>query len=117
MASSESGDDEPLPGDNIDQSNVPDSVPDAVLESDVDPTNLPGVDPEGYPRRWALVRLEDASGVSGTGVVAWGIEFPDGLCVYRWTTKPRTTQVAPTPQAIWKIHGHGGKTELRWVDE
>ena len=35
-------------------------------------------------RRFRLVREEDESGVSGTGVVAVGVEFPSGAVVFEW---------------------------------
>ena len=34
-------------------------------------------------RRFLLLREEDISGVSGTGIVAEGIEFYDGVCALR----------------------------------
>ena len=35
-------------------------------------------------RRFDLIREEDESGVSGTGVVAVGIEFPNGYVELQW---------------------------------
>jgi hypothetical protein len=68
------------------------------------------------PRRFQLVRHADATGQSGTGIVAEGIRFRDGRAAYRWTTNPRTTQVADSVQDITAIHSHGGKTNLRYMD-
>jgi hypothetical protein len=36
------------------------------------------------PRRFQLIRYEDESGVSGTGVVAVGVEFPSGYVQMEW---------------------------------
>lgn len=36
-------------------------------------------------RTFEVVRQEDETGVSGTGVVAEGTIFSDGICVLRWT--------------------------------
>lgn len=67
-------------------------------------------------RRWALYRHEDATGVSGEGVVAEGVQFRDGRVAYRWTTDPRTTQTADSIDDVETIHGHAGKTEIVWLD-
>lgn len=69
------------------------------------------------PRRFKLVRVEDESGVSGTGDVAFGVEFSDGCCVIRWATKFRSTAVYNSIMEIEKIHGHDGKTVVVWLDK
>jgi len=70
------------------------------------------------PRRFVLNRIEDETGVSGTGVVAWGVEFPDGVAVLRWNT-PWPTSVVWHDRgmaAVDHVHGHNGKTEIMWLD-
>jgi hypothetical protein len=70
------------------------------------------------PRRFVLNRIEDETGVSGTGVVAWGVEFPDGVAVLRWNT-PWPTSVVWHDRgmaAVDHVHGHNGKTEVMWLD-
>jgi len=67
-------------------------------------------------RRFQLVRSEDIGGVSGTGVVAEGIEFSDGVVVMRWTTTYRSTAVYASTQELLAIHGHEGRTYVRWLD-
>lgn len=69
------------------------------------------------PRRFQLKRKVDATGISGTGIVAEGIQFRDGRCTYRWLTAPATTQQADSIHHITHIHGHGGKTKVVWLDE
>jgi hypothetical protein len=38
-------------------------------------------------RIFHFFRHEDASGVSGTGVVAEGVEFTNGWCAVRWLSQ------------------------------
>lgn len=68
-------------------------------------------------RRFVLVRHTDVTGVSGTGVVAWGMQFPDGRVTYRWNTKHSTTCVADRIDDVVVIHGHGGATVVQWIDD
>lgn len=57
-----------------------------------------------------IVRNEDLSGVSGTGLVAEGCEFSDGTFVVRWLTALHSTAIYATFYDAWKIHGHEGRT-------
>jgi hypothetical protein len=59
-----------------------------------------------------LERDEDVSGVSGTGVVAYGVEFPDGTIVLRWDTVVNSTVYYNNLQDLEKIVSHGGKTRI-----
>ena len=68
-------------------------------------------------RRFHLKRLEDGSGVSGTGYVAEGMKFSDGQCVINWLTDTRSIGIYHSPVEMMHIHGHQGATELVWVDE
>lgn len=71
-------------------------------------------------RRFVLVRRVDVSGVSGTGLVAEGVEFSDGRAATRWLApvgRPAQTCVWDRIDDVLAVHGHGGFTELRWVDE
>lgn len=62
-------------------------------------------------------RHEDITGVSGTGVVAWGVEFDDGVVVTRWCATPRRqTCVWSSLADVEYVHGHGGATEIVWLD-
>lgn len=69
----------------------------------------------GCTRVFELVRTEDVTGVSGTGVVAWGCQFPDGCTVLRWATEHASTAIYDSVQKVEAIHGHGGRTVVRWV--
>lgn len=68
-------------------------------------------------RRFRLIRHEDASGVSGTGVVALGAEYPTGKCVMEWTRAGHSMSIYDSVEILINIHGHDGDTELVWVDD
>jgi hypothetical protein len=65
-------------------------------------------------KTFRLVRKEDVSGVSGTGVVAEGVQFHDGQVVMSWFGQYHTIEVAPNIESVTAIHGHGGKTVIQW---
>jgi len=67
-------------------------------------------------RRFELHRDEDASGISGTGVVAEGVAFGDGSAALRWRTSVRSTAVYTSMSDVEHIHGHGGRTRIVWLD-
>jgi hypothetical protein len=67
-------------------------------------------------KRFYLVRVEDVSGVSGTGVVAEGVEFTDGRVALRWRTATPSTVVWDSIVDVQAIHGHDGKTQVYWLD-
>lgn len=67
-------------------------------------------------QRFELVRREDDTGISGTGVVAYGLLFPDGRAVLRWDAKVNSTVLYDSIADLETIHGHGGKTVIHWVD-
>jgi len=68
----------------------------------------------GSPVTFDLIRLSDEGGVSGTGHVAEGVVFADGTTVMRWLTDKRSTAVYESARDLLAIHGHGGKTEMRY---
>jgi len=70
-------------------------------------------------RTFTLVRDEDITGVSGTGRVAVGAQFDDGMVVLHWEGDPYTTTTMHPggTDSILYIHGHGGKTRIVWDDE
>jgi len=63
-------------------------------------------------RLFDLYRLEDETGVSGTGVVAQGVVFDDGTCALRWLTANRSTGLYDDVDTLTKIHGHNGRTRV-----
>ncbi len=68
-------------------------------------------------KTFELIRHEDESGISGTGKVAEGIEFSNGKCALCWISKYRSVAVYDSLRELEQIHGHDGKTEVRWLDE
>lgn len=67
-------------------------------------------------RPFLLVRHHDETGLSGTGVVAWGVQFPDGATVTRWcSSEVRQTCVWQSIDDVRHVHGHGGATEVVWL--
>jgi hypothetical protein len=67
-------------------------------------------------RRFFLDRMEDETGVSGSGLVAEGVVFWDGTVAMRWRTGTSSTAVYDCIEDVETIHGHGGKTVVRWED-
>lgn len=67
-------------------------------------------------RLFVLVRAEDVSGVSGTGVVAEGVEFTDGTVVMRWLRRPYSVAFYASIRDVMAVHGHGGKTRVKWLE-
>ena len=61
-------------------------------------------------RTFHLERLYDASGISGTGIVAEGVEFQDGTVVLHWLSEHSSTGIYNTMTDVVKIHGHNGAT-------
>ena len=67
-------------------------------------------------RRFTLERAEDVSGVSGTGIVAEGVEFSDGHIVMSWLGYHSSTVIYDNIKDLDHIHGHEGKTRVVWMD-
>ncbi len=63
-------------------------------------------------RVFHIVRDEDESGVSGTGLVAEACEFSDGTVIVRWRGDQPSTNIYNNFKQVENIHGHGGKTHL-----
>ncbi len=68
-------------------------------------------------RSFELLRHEDATGVSGRGLVAEGVEFSDGTCAMRWLTAHRSSTFYESAATLVAIHGHAGKTEVVWTTD
>lgn len=76
-----------------------------------------GLATSGMVATFELHRDNDVSGVSGTGVVADGAVFPDGVTVVRWRGERRSTVVWQDLEDVEAIHGHGGATRIVWTME
>lgn len=74
-------------------------------------------------RAFTINRDVDVTGISGTGHVADGVQFPDGTVVVRWRdlggpaaergVRP-TTVVFESIDAVQALHGHNGATVIVW---
>lgn len=83
------------------------------------------------PRRFEMHRDLDVSGVSGVGIIAVGVQFPDpadvvfpdglvlalpaGWCRITWLTEKRSTVLWASVADAIAVHGHGGATRIVWV--
>ena len=67
-------------------------------------------------RAFQLVRETDVTGVSGTGIVAEGVEFTDGTVALRWVGKNPTSVVFHDNgiESVEAIHGHDGLTRIEF---
>jgi hypothetical protein len=68
-------------------------------------------------RAFHFLRLEDESGISGTGIVAEGVEFTNGKVVVNWLTKHRSLAIYENMKEVEAVHGHNGKTKIVYHDE
>lgn len=67
-------------------------------------------------RRFQLVRDVDVTGVTGTGIVADGVQWPDGTATVRWRSDRASTVHWDRITDAEAIHGHGGATRIAWID-
>lgn len=68
-------------------------------------------------RRFVLNRNDDETGNSGTGVVALGTQYPNGKVSLTWLSHMGTMGWYDTIEVVKGLHGHGGKTEVIWLDK
>jgi hypothetical protein len=72
--------------------------------------------PEHKMRRFELRRKVDVSGTSGVGLVVEGIEFSNGSVAFTWRSPYHSITTFNSVKAMMEVHGHGGATELVWID-
>ena len=68
-------------------------------------------------RRFVLVRSVDISGISGTGIVAEGVQFSAGSVVLVWLHEHSSIGIYDNLADLIFIHGHNGATVVHWLDE
>lgn len=68
-------------------------------------------------RKFHFERREDASGVSGCGMVAEGIIFSNGHVALTWLSKHPSINVYDSIEDVEIIHGHEGKTKIVFDDD
>jgi hypothetical protein len=69
----------------------------------------------GVKRYYALNRVRDISGISGTGLVAYVLEMSDGTAVMVWDTQWATVDFRPSMEAVQALHGHEGATLIEEI--
>lgn len=67
-------------------------------------------------RRFELIRDEDVSGLSGTGVVVEGVLWTDGTVSTRWRGVVHSFGNWNSMENVVAVHGHQGKTWVNWLD-
>lgn len=71
------------------------------------------------PRRmrcFVLWRKEDPTAVSGSGIIAEGIQFGDGRVSLRWISDHASTANFDSIEDVRLIHGQGGTIVVEWMD-
>ena len=64
-----------------------------------------------------LNRLEDESGVSGTGRVAQGFIFDNGKVALTWLSEHPSVTIYDNIGEVHAIHSHDGKTEVEMMPD
>lgn len=72
---------------------------------------------KSFARRFVLDRKHDATGTSGTGIVAEGILFSNGKVALTWFSHYGAVNVYDSMEVVKVLHGHSGSTDIVWVDE
>lgn len=68
-------------------------------------------------RGFTLHRMDDETGVSGTGVVAWGVVWPDKSVSMRWVSATPSFLSYQCIEHVQAVHGHHGKTIIIWDED
>lgn len=75
----------------------------------------------GWPQPFALQRTQDPTGISGEGVVASGVIWPDSRAAMRWSVPNpppghhscvKQLELVDDVAEIEAVHGHQGRTRL-----
>ncbi len=67
-------------------------------------------------RCFILDRNTDITGISGTGIIAYGVEWePDGHCDLYWL-RTKTTGQYPSVESVKAIHCYNDNARVVWVD-
>ena len=66
-------------------------------------------------RLFVLRRLVDATGISGTGIVAQGVLFANDKCALAWVTEWTSVAVYDSIDDVEAVHGHDGQTVIEWL--
>lgn len=72
--------------------------------------------PSPRRREGVLMRYDDISEVSGTGIVAEVTEFSSGWVAVGWLGNNPSVAVWPNVDSVLAVHGHNGATVILWAD-
>jgi hypothetical protein len=75
-----------------------------------------GKHPVVIGRRFLLKRKIDDSGVSGTGYVAFGVQWPSGKVTIEWLSDITSHEDHNNIDECMAVHGHGKHTVVEWID-
>lgn len=67
-------------------------------------------------KQFYLNRKIDLSGVSGTGIIAYGVILPSGRVVMEWVTEHKSIAIYDGINEIQILHAQPDKTELIFFD-
>jgi hypothetical protein len=68
-------------------------------------------------KRFVLVRSADVSGISGTGIVAEGVQFSSYRIALTWLHERSSIGIYDSLADLLSIHGHQGATVVQWLDQ
>lgn len=63
-------------------------------------------------KRFYLQRFRDSSGVSGTGIIAYGVILPSNRVVMEWATKYRSIAIYESLNEIQYLHAKSEETSI-----
>lgn len=63
-----------------------------------------------------LQRNVDVSGVSGTGIIAYGVILPSGKVVMEWVTTYGSIAIYETIHEVQVLHAHKGSTLIIYTN-
>lgn len=72
--------------------------------------------PSPMVRRFYFKRTTDDSGISGTGRVAAGVQWPSGKVSVEWLSEVSSHEEHNNIEECIQVHSHGGHTVIEWVD-
>ena len=71
---------------------------------------------KSFSRRFVLNRNHDATGTSGTGIVAEGVVFSCGKVALTWFSHYGAVNNYDSMEVVKVLHGHEGSTQIEWID-
>lgn len=63
-------------------------------------------------QKFYLLRDDDISGISGTGIVAEGVILNSGKVILEWIKEPSSINIFNSIEDLEDVHGHNGATKI-----